>query len=77
MHEFTKLCSQTTDPTPHLYISFAQITPLQKVQQVLLWFPATIPAPYELPESGLSENVKIKKIYRGTLASEFSKPVFY
>ena len=52
-------------------------TPLQKVQQVLLWFPATIPAPHELPGSGLSENIKIKKIYRGTLTSEFSKTSFY
>ena len=36
-----------------------EVTPLQKVQQVLLWFPATIPAPYEPPGSGLSENIKI------------------
>ena len=34
------------------------ITPLQKVQQVLLWLPATISAPYELPGSGLSKNIK-------------------
>ena len=52
------------------------ITPLQKVQQVLLWLPVTIPVPYELPGSGLSENMKIKKIYRGTLTSEFSKNNF-
>ena len=52
-------------------------TPLQRVQQVLLWFPATIPAPYELPGSGLSENIKLEKIYRGTLTSEFSKTSFF
>ena len=34
------------------------LTPLQKVQQVLLGLPATISAPYELPGSGLSENMK-------------------
>ena len=44
-----------------------QSTPLQKVQQVFLWIPATILAPYEPPWSRLSENMKFKKICRGTL----------
>ena len=50
-------------------------TPLQKVQQVLLWFPATIPPPYEPPWNRLSENMKFKKICRGTLIyySSYSK----
>ena len=48
----------------------------QKRTQVRFWIPATIPAPYEPPWSGLSENIKIKKIYRGTLTSDFSKTSF-
>ena len=60
----------------NMYLKKGLGTPLLKVQQVLLWLPATIPAPYELPGSGLSENIKIKKIYRGTLTSELSKTSF-
>ena len=37
-------------------------TLLQKQKEVIFWFPATIPAPYEPPGSGLSGNMKNKKI---------------
>ena len=51
-------------------------TPLQKGTQVRFWFPTTIPAPFEPPWSGISENIKIKKIYRGVLINTFSKTTF-
>ena len=45
----------------------------QKGTQVRFLFPARIPAPHDLPWNGLSENVKIKKIYRGVLSRKFWK----
>ena len=39
----------------------------QKRMQVRFWFPAGIPAPYEFPRSGLSENIKIKKSTEGCI----------
>ena len=53
------------------------LTPHQKRTQDRFGIPATIPVPYEPPGSGLSENMKMKKIYRGTLTSDFSKPSFF
>ena len=52
-------------------------TPHQKRTQDRFGIPATIPVPYEPPGSGLSENMKMKKIYRGTLTSDFSKTSFF
>ena len=60
---FTDKCSlHSTRP---VYVN--SVTLLQKRKEARFWFPATIPAPYEPPGSGLSENIKIKKIYGGTL----------
>ena len=38
-----------------------------KGTQDRFWIPERIPASYEPPGSRLSENIKIKKIYGGTL----------
>ena len=58
-HKFVAIKGGYPNLGCHIMPSKAARTPLQKVQQVLLWFPATIPALYELPGSGLSENIKI------------------
>ena len=52
-------------------------TPLQKRKQVRFELPARIPAPCELPGVRLSENVKIKIIYRGTLSSDSWKTSYF
>ena len=45
--------------------SYIYITPHQKGTQVKFWLPVRIQAAYEPPWCRLSENKKIKKIYRG------------
>ena len=53
-------------------------TPHQKCPQVQFWFPARMPAPYELPWYGLSKNVKIKKnLRRGPQQKIFKKQIFF
>ena len=55
----------------------SECTLLQKQKEVRFEFPVTIPVPYEPPGSGLSENIKIKKIYREVLSRKISKTTFF
>ena len=58
-------------------VQTARRTPHQKGTQVRFGLPARIPAPYELPWSGLSENIKIKKIFGEVLRRKCSKITFF